>query len=194
MKKIIGGILGIFLVIGIVAGTGYALFSSKATISGMILGTATPSLQVWNGVTWVTDIDLSSNPAFFEPLLPGEKDWSDFYLRNASNGTTDELDFTVTGKITSFAGDWNALKNVVQATICLYSDSDPNHCDTGNTSGWFTLSDWYTSAHNLPGNPLTQNEQTRYSIVLYIDPGYTETIANKTITGLNFEFTGTQIP
>ncbi len=193
MKKILTGFLGLFLVIGIVAGAGYALFSSKATITGMVLGTATPSLQVWNGSTWVSEIDLAGDTTFFAPLLPGEMDWSDFYLKNESNGTFDKLDFTVTGKIKSAAGDWYALKDVVRARICIYSDTDANHCDTTKTSEWFTLDEWYTAEHNLPGNPLEQGEQARYSIVLSIDSSYTNTIAGKTITGLNFEFTGTQV-
>ncbi len=200
MKKILVGFFGIFLVLGIVAGTGYALFSSTVSLEGVVLGTATPSLQV----SLVTDEDIpyawrtkyTSLGNIFAPLLPGEYDWGEFMVRNMSDGTTDKLAFDLTGKIASvnMDADWNALKNAVRMNVCLYDATDSLHCDNANKTGFKTLATWMTS-QDLPGGELLQDEDEAmrwYTIVLYIPHTYTNTIADKTITGLNFEITGTQ--
>ena len=192
MKKILTGFLGLFLVIGIVAGAGYALFSTKLTVTGMVLGTATPGLEIsLNGTNWANDT-VPFNSVVFAPLLPGEYDWGEFYLRNTSNGTTDHLDLNLTGRLTAAGGDWGVLKDAVQMRICTYDNTAANNCGAPATS-WMTLSQWNAEAKNLPGNPLLQTENTHYSIVFFIDSSYTSTIAGKTITGISFEFVGTQV-
>ncbi len=194
MKKILTGFLGLFLVIGIVAGAGYALFSTQVTVTGMVLGTATPGLEIslkGTGGTWGSGtVDFSG--VKFAPLLPGEYDWGEFYLRNTSNGTTDPLDLNLKGRLTAAGGDWGVLKDAIQMKICIYDDTAENNCGTPATS-WMTLAQWNAEAKNLPGNPLLQTEKTHYSIVFFIDSSYTSTIAGKTITGMSFEIVGTQV-
>lgn len=193
MKKILSGILGLFLVVGLVAGAGYALFSSKVTMNGMVLGTATPSLLLsYDDKSYRDEFTLPTQ-SLFAPLLPGEMDWGEFYLQNASNGTTDKLDFNLKGRITAAGGDWNFLKDAVKLKVCLYKASTGYNCDDSNTTGWKTLSQWNAEEITLPGNPLTQNEISHFTMVFYIDPSYTNTIAGKTITGMNMEITGTQV-
>lgn len=200
MKKIIGGILGIFLVIGIVAGTGYALFSDTVSISGMVLGTANPNLQIRtdeDGYTaWATSLNFYNNDVF-APLLPGEYDWGEFYLRNISDGTTDPLDMNISARITSAGGDWGVLSGAVQMAICIYDEAAPNHCGAVNT-GWKTLAQWNASSYDLPGNPLPQGPETtnigtHYAIVFFVDSTYTNSIANKTITNMNILIEGEQV-
>ncbi|PKN02832.1 hypothetical protein CVU76_02290 [Candidatus Dojkabacteria bacterium HGW-Dojkabacteria-1] len=197
MKKILFGFLGIFLVIGIVAGTGYALFSSKVSMTGVVLGTATPSLEIGTDkftpeVTWYTTLPVDGQP-LFKLFLPGEMDWGEFWLRNSSTANGVPLDFNLEGRITSAGGDWGLLKDAIKMRICLYNDTPGNHCDTDKTTGWMTLADWNTAARSLPG-PLLQGAPVHYAINLYIDPSFGNAIANKAITGLNFEITGTQVP
>lgn len=194
MKKIIGGILGIFLVIGIVAGTGYALFSSQVSMNGMVLGTATPNLQIKAAnFDWSTTLPFN-NVHIFAPLLPGEMDWGEFYLRNLSNGTTDKLDFNLAARITAAAGDWNVLKDVIKMRVCIYNDVNGYHCDEGKATDWMTLAQWNASPRALPGNPLLQGAQeTHYTMVFFIDSSYANTVAGKTITDAVFEITGTQV-
>ena len=197
MKKILFGFLGIFLVIGMVAGTAYALFSSKVAMTGMVLGTATPSLEIGTdkfteGVTWYTTLPVNGN-SLFKLMLPGETDWGEFWLKNSSSADGDPLDFNLQGRITTAGGDWGFLKDAVQMRICLYNDTPANHCNTNSTSGWMMLSQWNATARDLPG-PLLQETPVHYSINLYVDSSFNNAIANKAITGLNFEIVGTQIP
>lgn len=123
MKKILFGFLGIFLVIGIVAGTGYALFSSKVAMTGVVLGTATPSLEIGTdkftpGITWYTTLPVDGN-SLFKLFLPGKMDWGEFWLKNSSNANGVPLDFNLQGRITSAGGDWGILKDAIQMRICL---------------------------------------------------------------------------
>lgn len=193
MKKILSGFIGLFAVIGLVAGTGYALFTTTANINGMVLGTATPGLVVslTNGDDYSSAKDLSS--VRFAPLLPGESDWGEFWLMNTSNGTTDKLDLNLQARITAAGGDWGVLSNAVQAKICLYEAAAVNKC--GTDTGFATLAQWNAAPRNLPGNPLAQSlTGTHYVIVFQIPSGYDNGIAGKTITGMNVTITGTQVP
>ncbi len=195
MKKILSGFIGLFAVIGLVAGTGYALFTSTANINGMVLGTATPGLVVSlaSESGYDSTIDLSS--VRFAPLLPGESDWGEFWLKNTSIATTDPLSFNLQARITAAGGDWGVLSNAVQAKICLYDPASAPHCDEANDTEWFTLAQWNTAPRTLPGNPLAQSETgTHYVIVFQIPSGYDNGIAGKTITGMNVTITGTQVP
>ena len=191
MKKIFSGLLGLFLVIGIVAGTGYALFSSKVGITGMVLGTSTPLLQASiNNSAWSSTLPMGNNP-MFQLLVPGKYDWGEFYLQNASNGG---LKFNLTGKITAAQGDWGLLSNVVQMRVCVY-DTDPNilHCGAQNT-GWKTLTQWNAGEVVLPGGALNASEVRHLAINLYLDSDAGNGYIGKQISDISFDITGTQIP
>lgn len=194
MKKILSGFLGLFAVIGLVAGAGYALFTTSANLNGMVLGTATPGLEVSldpSADAYAASKDLSN--ISFAPLLPGQEDWGEFWLRNSSNGTSDPLSLNLQAKIKAADGDWGVLSNAIQARICLY-DGSITHCDETNNTGWMTLATWNAAPRNLPGNPLEQNiVGTHYVIVFRIPSSYDNAIAHKTITGMNIEITGTQV-
>ena len=192
MKKILTGFLGLFLVIGIVAGAGYALFSTKVTVTGMVLGTATPALEIsLNGGDWASGT-VPFDAVTFAPLLPGEYDWGEFYLRNTSIATTDPLDLDLTGRLTVAGGDWGTLKDAIQMQICIYNGAAANNCGATATP-LMTLAQWNAEARNFPDNPLLETEVTHYAIVFFIDSSYTSTIAGKTITGISFEIVGTQV-
>lgn len=200
MKKILSGILGLFLVVGIVAVAGYALFSDTVTMRGMVLGTATPGLEIGTdkfttGMSWYTILPVDGKPLFTK-LLPGEADWGEFYLRNTSTADGDPLSFNLTGRIMSATGDWNSLKDAIQMRICVYTTGTVGqHCDIAHQTGWLTLSQWNTAARTLPGNPLTQATQAtpmHYAIELQIPSSYDNSISGMTITGMNFDIVGTQ--
>lgn len=198
MKKILAGFLGLFLVVGIVAGAGYALFTSQVSVTGMVLGTATPSLKISfldkSDPTWRNyKTDLSFAGQTFAPLLPGEMDWGAFYLKNQSNGTTDQLDFSLKGKITAAAGDWGTLKDVVSMKVCVMDPAMENYCDTTQQTPWYSLADWNVSEKNLPGGTLLQGTERPYVVVFYIDNSLGNSIAGKTITGMTMQVTGTQV-
>lgn len=198
MKKIIGGILGIFLVIGIVAGVGYAVFNDTVTMRGMVLGTATPGLEIGTdkltgSLTWYTILPVDGR-SFFTELLPGESDWGEFQLRNVSIADGDPLNFNLTGQIVSAAGSWGQLKDAIQMRICLYINTETvgQHCDTGKQTGWLTLDQWNINPITLPGNPLTKDANIHYAVELKIPNSYANEIAGLSITDMNFEIKGTQ--
>ena len=201
MKKIIGGILGIFLVIGIVAGTGYALFSSQVTMTDMVLGTATPQLQIafYDKSNDTPYLGYYSNTQSFtgqsfQPLLPGEEDWGAFFLKNNStDGQYDPLDFSLKGSITAAVGDWELLKDVIKMKVCVVDKTLVNYCDTTKQTSWYTLAQWNTEQKTLPGGNLLSGTERPYVVVFKIDSSYGNSIAGLTIRGMTMEVTGTQV-
>ncbi|MDY0097536.1 MAG: hypothetical protein RBS01_04270 [Candidatus Dojkabacteria bacterium] len=198
MKKILTGFLGLFLVIGIVAGAGYAVFSSTTTMRGMVLGTATPGLKIGTDkltsgtTTYYTTLPVDGR-SFFKLLTPGEMEWGEFYLQNTSNADGDPIDFSLKGRITTAGGDWGVLKDVVKMRICYYSDTPDNHCnETKMKTAWMTLAEWNSVERTLPG-PLIQGVPAHYSLQILIDSSIGNSIAGKTITGMNFDIIGTQV-
>jgi len=213
MKKILTGFLGLFLVIGIVAGAGYALFSSTASITGMVLGTATPGLEIGidkfrndGQVDWMNTVplyDLIGTESIFQPLLPGEMDRGEFWLRNISD--TDNLELNLKGKISGTSGNWALLKDMIYIRICLF-DPTPNlgegHCDVNNTTGWKTLAQWEAGYINLPGSPLEQEVLpatspttadfgTKYAIGILLHGSADNTYIGKAVS-INLEVVGEQ--
>ncbi len=193
MKKILTGFLGLFLVIGIVAGAGYALFTDQVTITGMVLGTATANLEISpDGDTYATTLPIGGS--LFAPLLPGELDWGEFWIRNESTGTTDKLDFSLKGKISAYSGDWDLLKDVIQARVCVYDDAGvgEDKCIEDGATSWMTLANWYAAERTLPGGNLLQDTFRHYTIQFQIPSNAGNTIMTKGIT-MNMEINGTQV-
>lgn len=195
MRKIFSGLLGIMLVTAVVGGTAYALFSDKVTIGGTVLGTATPGLFVSlddeGDEGWGDSVNVGDT---FANLLPGEYDWGELWIWNNSDGTTDKLDMDLRAKLTAAGGDWEALKNAVQLRVCVYSADADYHCDTTQATPFYTLADWNAAARQLLPTPLIQGAKQHYTVVFYIPSSYGNEIANKQITGMAFEVTGTQVP
>jgi hypothetical protein len=179
MNKIFAGIVGLMLVVGVTSGTAYALFSSKATASGVTFATGNADLRIWDGSGWASDW----NPSFdFSKLYPGYSDSKPFSLYNNS---TSPIALNIAAKLLGGAsGDWDALKDVISVAVNLSDDSAG--------TGWHTLNEWYTTGYSLPGNPVNQSTQADYKFYVTIDSTATDVIASKSLTGATFEFTGTQ--
>jgi hypothetical protein len=220
MKKILTGFLGLFVVLGIVAGAGYALFSTTAEIEGMVLGTATPGLEIapyatkfgapYSTPPYSTTLDLSGYA--FQKLLPGEYDWGAFWLKNSSDSghiyndwdlpLTLELQGQIIGSPT---GNWGLLKDIIQMKVCELDTSQDHFCDTSSQTPFRTLATWQGSKWDLPGDylydedhigegeGLGENEKD-YVVVFYIPASYDETIAGKVIENMSMQVTGTQVP
>lgn len=192
MRKILTGFLGLFVTIGLVAGVGYALFSSTVNLNGMVLGTATPGLKVsLDGTNYYPSLDLTN--IRFAPLLPGEMDWGEIWVRNTSNGGTDKLDMNLQARITAAGGDWGVLKDAVQMRVCVYKDITGYNCDETQATNWLTLAQWNANPITLPANPLEQGLFEKFTIVFRVPSSYGNEIAGKQITGMNIELTGTQV-
>ena len=185
MNKIFTGILGLMLVVGVTSGTAYALFSSKATASNVTFATGNADLRLYNGSDWVANWDPSLS---FLNLYPGYLSNKPMYLKNIS---TSPIALTVVGKMKpgvteSPLGSWNILKDAVSVAVNLSDDSA--------STGWHTLNEWFTTGYTLPGGAIAQNTQKNYKFYVKIDASATDTISGKTISGIVFEFTGTQTP
>ncbi len=184
--------VGLVLVLVVVAGSAYALFSSSLSLNGMVLGTATANLRVSaDGVNYYSgSLNMLSLPPF-ALLLPGETDWREIWLNN--NSTTDKLNMNLSAKITATGGNWPELKDAVQLRVCVYNSGFADNCDGGNATAWHTLNDWNASAIALPG-PLNQGDSQHYTLVFALPSSYGNGVSGMSITGMNFEVTGTQIP
>lgn len=182
MKKILFGIVGIFLVVGVAAGAARAVFFSKATAAGVTFATGDANLQIYNYTdnTW----GESWNPSFnFQNMYPGFEEYQILSLRNQS---TSPITLVVTGKLADGgAGDWNDLKDVVKVEI-YYSSS--------SRTGYHTLAEWNSTGFTLPSTALAQYAQKNYRFYVTIDHGVGNEVKGKSLTGLSFEFTGTQTP
>lgn len=186
MKKILFGIVGIFLVVGVAAGAARAVFFSKATAGGVTFATGDANLQIYN---YTTDAGESSwgdtwSPSFnFQNMYPGFEEYQILTLRNKS---TSPITLAVTGKLADGgAGDWNDLKDVVKVEI-YYSSS--------SRTGYHTLAEWNSTGFTLPGTALAQYAQKNYRFYVMIDKSVGNEVKGKSLTGLSFEFTGTQTP
>lgn len=193
MKKIYAGLLSIAAVLVIVGVSAYALFTDKVTMSGMVLGTATPNLLMsLDNENWVSTKSIGDA---FAPLLPGETDWGEVYFTNTSNGTTDKVDMNLTARLTAAGGDWGILKDAIQMRVCVHdpAGSAGHWCNEAKATGWATLAYWNLNDVALPGNPLLQGGTEHYVMEFFIPSTYGNEIAGKDITGMTFEVTGTQV-
>jgi len=194
MKKVIFPIVSIFAVVALVTGTAYALFSDDVQVNGVYLATGEANLKISkNGVNF-TNGPLESGSDFnFTDLYPGYTSPAQhFWLRN--DGV---VDLDVEGMLdnVTLGEDWDALKDVVIVGV-----SPTDNPDNSNAV-WGTLREWKNDGVVLPSNQLDVDEVTDYRmfvrVPLTIGEGDDEEeigneIADKSLTGMSFVFTGTQ--
>ncbi len=203
MKKILSGFIGLFLVIGIVAGVGYALFNTSASVNGVVLGTASPNLVLCNEVGGVIAEDQCAQTFSFPtndpfgPLVPGGEDWAGFFLKNNSSSEIlsggNKLNFKLYATIPSAGGQWNDLKDAVEMRVCLYLlTSGTNHCDTTKATSWMTLAEWNAGDIALNVPTLLQGENIHLTVLFRLPISFDNTVAGKTIQDMNITFKGVQ--
>lgn len=182
MNKILAGIIGIVTVLSVVSVSAYALFSAQATVSGITLNTGTASLLVGAGTGTPTSSSVVLNVS--DTLIPGESPIAQpFTLRNSS----DDVDFTLTAKLTSAGGDWGTLSNLIEAGVYVQGN-DPS------TAVWNTLANWNASDVALPGGTLANEQQRTFFVMYRLSNSATESVAGQSLTNITFVFTGTQTP
>jgi len=181
MKKISLSIFAIVLTIGLVASTAYALFSDTVQVSGITISSGNADLMIYAYGT--TDpIEGSLSLVTLPPLYPG---YTENFKLDFKNNSTSSINLNLTAKLTHAEGDWNSLKDKI---MLAYSDTG-----TGDepTSAWRTLDFWYTNGITI-GTPLTKLEgiKTYKFFVKVLD--FNNTFANKILSNMSFEITGTQ--
>ncbi len=205
MKKIILGILGIFVVTAVVAGSAYALFSSQATVSGISVEAGTVGLQVrgmgtsyatnWNTAFAITGL----KPGFGVAASLDPTKSLDMYLQNTSS----DVDFNVTMKLTTLPSQWGNY--LTFGTQVLVQDSD----NLANTTGWMSMPQWANGEVTLPGGSIAKGAEKKYYVYIRVpfaygdnESGYTggpsagtlvgNEIVGQMLSGGVFTITGTQ--
>lgn len=188
MRKILTGFLGILVVVSIVGGSAYALFTSTATVSGVTFATGNANLQVGsNGSTWASALNLSNN--YFKNLYPLQKT---YYAFNLKNNSSSDIALNLTAKLRDGVGqkntgDWDKLKSKISVAFDYWDGS------IYQPAGFATLAQW-----NSPGNysllsgSLPKGANRWYRFHVNVADGTSTEMANAGIYNVVFEFTGTQ--
>lgn len=179
MKKILSGVLGVTMVVAVVVGTARAVFTSSATVGGVTFATGNATLNVWDGDSYESNWAI---PNYFSNMYPGFSTNKDLWFKNNS---TSPIALSLFGKINAGAsGEWAGLKNVVQVAV--------NAADGSESTGWHTLNDWYTTGYSLPGSAIANGTERLYKFYVQVPSTYGNEIANMNLSGIVFNFTGTQ--
>lgn len=193
MNKILSGILGLVLTLGLVGGSAYALLSDTASVTGIALSTGSASLLVkpeQEGAVYGETAPLN-NAVFANTLIPGRSEWGRFMVMNdSSDSDVDPIDMDLTGQIVSYSGNWGLLSPVVECAVYLEATGTP---ETGDTTGWGTLSTWETSPVPLPGGALVSGEERTYTIRCRLPETAGNEVAGLSLSDVQFDIVGTQV-
>jgi len=186
MRKILSGMLGIVMTAAVVGGVAYAAFSSTASVEGVSFSTGDATLLVWDGDSYES---VFTSGWTFSSLFPGATGTpQSFWLKNTSDVA---VDLALTGKLRDgVVGDWTVFKNNVEIAITDFGEGP------GGTD-WYDLETWNagTAAFDAGSNfVLSQGEEQQYTMHVRVKSTAGSEMENQTLSGVNFDFTGTQTP
>ena len=147
-KNILIKLASIAAAVSLLVGGAYAAFTSnQTTITGVVLSSATPTLQVQaSDHTWhnsVSGANLRIEESNMYPGFVGAE--HKFYLRNTSDAS---VPFgQIVANLPSETGDWDAIKYVVEMQF--------GETGVGWTSGWHTLNWWNNHSADILGLDLS---------------------------------------
>jgi len=157
-KNILVKLVSIAAAVSLLVGGAYAAFTSnQTTITGVVLSSATPALQVQaSDYTWhnsVNGANLGIKESNMYPGFIGAE--HKFYLRNGSDAS---VPFgQIRANLPSETGDWNAIKDVVQMRF--------GETGVSWTSDWHTLNWWKNNSANILGSDLSGgNTKRQFSV------------------------------
>jgi hypothetical protein len=175
-KNILVKLASIAAAVSLLVGGAYAAFTSNSTtITGIVLSSATPALEIYTGSAWgATTVDGNTLGIKESNMYPGFIGVEHtFYLRNISDAS---VPFgQIVANLPSGVGDWDAIKDVVQMRF--------GETGTGWSSDWHTLSDWNSGSYNillsqLPGG----NTQRQFSVQFQMDSNADDSAKGKSET------------
>lgn len=183
MRKILSGMLGIVMSASVVGGVAYAAFSSTASVEGVSFSTGDATLSVWDGDSYES---VFTSGWSFSGLYPGATGTpQSFWLKNTS---TVAVTLGLTGKLRNgVVGDWDAFKNNVEISITNFGVVSPTL--------WYDLETWNSGTPQFDSGStlvLSQGQEQQYQMHVRVKPEAGNEIENKTLSGVNFDFTGTQ--
>ncbi len=190
MNKILSGILGVLIVAGVVGGAAFAVLTDAASLTNLALSTGTADLLIKLGTdsSYTNDRDVTTEGVFAGAFIPGSFQEVEFNLKN---DTTSDVDLLLTGRLLTATGDWEALKAALSCVVYV-SGGDPESVVPTVSSGWFTLEQWNFAPRDLPGDPLSPAEEQALVLRCRLPESADNSTSGKSITGVEFEFTGTQ--
>ena len=155
-KNILVKLAGIAAAVSLLVGGAYAAFTSNpVTITGVVLSSATPTLEVYTGSAWANTADgniLGIKESNMYPGFVGAE--HTFYLRNTSDAS---VPFgQIVANLPSGSGDWDAIKDVVQMQF--------GETGTGWSTSWYTLSQWNSGSANILLTNLPGVTQRQFSV------------------------------
>jgi len=191
MRKVMSGILGLTVVVGLVVGAAVAQFNDSASLTNLALTIGSPDLliKLTGGPSFLQEVNIAGS--LFDTLVPGEFDEVLFELLNNSAGN---INFSLTGKIPvepTPTDDWNALKDEIECVVYLQGFS-PDSTEASESSGWKTLNTWLIS-QDLPGDPLNDGAEEQLALRCRVPGDAPNSVAGHKSTDLEFEVTGEQI-
>jgi len=185
MKKITLSVMAIAMMISLIAGSAYALFSSTATVSGVTFSTGNATLQVWDksSSTWGTDYLVSD--FLFQNMYPSYTTFQTFSLKNASTSNISlKLNAKLRNGATEFTpGDWDILKDKI---FVSFADSSGTVL-----AGPASLNYWNSTGADFDTG-LTQGANRWYRIIVTVDSGAGNEISDAGLSAMKFDFLGTQ--
>lgn len=184
MKKILSGVLGIVVVASVVGGVAYAAFSSQASVLGTSFSTGSADLRIWDSDSY--EQSWTANWTF-SGLYPGLVSTpTNFWLKNTSDSP---VSFSVKATLRSgVTGDWGELSPIVK--VAITNSATPPAIGDG---AWKTLAQWNSPGAYEIDAELAKDEETQYYFHVYTDVSAGNEIAGKTLSGVNFDFVGTQV-
>ncbi|MCL5784255.1 MAG: hypothetical protein M1142_02790 [Patescibacteria group bacterium] len=186
MGKIISGLLGLVMVVAVVSGTAYAVFSDQVQVSGVTLSTGNADLQIWDGDGWQESL---SSALFTGNTYPGWQQGQYFALQNNS---ASNIGLDVTARLTSApSGNWGLLSPIVQVAVVQYDSqaaalaavaaNNPGLGGVDASTGWQTLAAWNASPIAISTN-LLKGAQGDFVIWGKIPSDAGNSIANQSLT------------
>lgn len=174
-KSILIKLASIAAAVSLLVGGAYAAFSSnQTTITGVVLSSATPTLDIYNGSGYSTTVSGATLGITESNMIPGFVGAGHtFYLRNTSDASV-PFGQIVAKLISADSGSWTELKDVVQMQF--------GETGVGWTSGWYTLSGWNSGSANILSTSLLGGTQRQFSVQFKMNPDAGDGAKGKTLS------------
>lgn len=158
--------------LALLAGVTYGAFNSNpATITGVVLASSTPTLQIFNNSIFTNTVDGATLGITESGMYPG---WAGadhtFYLNNAS---TDVAFGHIVATLPSATDSWADLKDVV---LMQFGETG-----TGWSTPWYTLSQWNAGSADILLSPLPASTQRQFSVHFKMDSGASDAAKGKSV-------------
>jgi hypothetical protein len=169
------------MVVSLTTGIVYALVLPRAIAQNVTLASGNANLEIYNHEkrTWS---DVWQSNFEFKDMYPGYLSYKTFSLRNKS---LSKINLIIVGSLQTQnrSENWQALKDKI--LIEVWSN------DMVRT-GFRTLNQWEKGNFSFLGGGLKQGEKRDYRFYVQVKSDAGNEIANKSISQINFVFTGTQ--